>query len=233
MPEAVRKQCADVVGKLDRHVEALAQLEKGGPGGDEGLGDQLPGSEWCAPALEASAGRLRVASPLLRGSLLLLVRPLGGLAQGMHGWSTGERARAQICSDGASLHDRLYHICNTDLAAKEVARLLRANIVPTITHPQALLLCSPRAQLLPLLGQRSDSFFRSFATSTPSLLGGLLEEHRVALPSPLESCGLFPALALIPEADSEAANCEIRVQAGEALAAGGLLGGLSPTYTPL
>ena len=177
----------------------------------EGL---LPGSEWCSGSLEASGGRLRVRSPTPRGSLLLLLRPLGGLAQGSDSWSHGELARHYVRSDGWGLHERLSSICNTDVAAKEVA-LLITGALGRVADPRELMLSSPRAQLLPLLGQRLESFFRSFGTLSPSLLGCLLEEHRVTLqpnpPGAGSSRGIFPTLALIPEANSETtANCEMR-----------------------
>ena len=182
----------------------------------EGL---LPGSEWCSGALEASGGRLCVRSPAPRGSLLLLLRPLGGLAHGSDSWSQGELARQQIRCDGWGLHERLSSICNADVAAKEVA-LLITGALGRVADPRELMLCSPRAQLLPLLGQRLESFFRSFGTLSPSLLGCLLEEHRVTLqlpnpPGAASSSGIFPTMALIPEANADAtANCEMRFKKG-------------------
>ena len=182
----------------------------------EGL---LPGSEWCSGALEASGGRLCVRSPAPRGSLLLLLRPLGGLAHGSDSWSQGELARQQIRCDGWGLLERLSSICNADVAAKEVA-LLITGALGRVADPRELMLCSPRAQLLPLLGQRLESFFRSFGTLSPSLLGCLLEEHRVTLqlpnpPGAASSSGIFPTMALIPEANADAtANCEMRFKQG-------------------
>ncbi|CAE7320053.1 PIP5K9, partial [Symbiodinium microadriaticum] len=217
VPEAVRKSCADLCSKLDRHAETLAELtaSQGQPDHWESLLEGLlPGSEWCSGSLEASGGRLRVRSPTPRGSLLLLLRPLGGLAQGSDSWSHGELARHYVRSDGWGLHERLSSICNTDVAAKEVA-LLITGALGRVADPRELMLSSPRAQLLPLLGQRLESFFRSFGTLSPSLLGCLLEEHRVTLqpnpPGAGSSRGIFPTLALIPEANSETtANCEMR-----------------------
>ncbi|CAE7884798.1 PIP5K9, partial [Symbiodinium necroappetens] len=221
VPEAVRKSCADLCSKLDRHAETLAELtaSQGQPDQWESLLEGLlPGSEWCSGSLEASGGRLRVRSPTPRGSLLLLLRPLGGLAQGSDSWSHGELARHYVRSDGWGLHERLSSICNTDVAAKEVA-LLITGALGRVADPRELMLSSPRAQLLPLLGQRLESFFRSFGTLSPSLLGCLLEEHRVTLqpkfPGAGSSRGIFPTLALIPEANSETtANCEMRFKQG-------------------
>lgn len=169
VPEAVRKSCADLCSKLDRHAETLAELtaSQGQPDHWESLLEGLlPGSEWCSGSLEASGGRLRVRSPTPRGSLLLLLKPLGGLAQGSDSWSHGELARHYVRSDGWGLHERLSSICNTDVAAKEVA-LLITGALGRVADPRELMLSSPRAQLLPLLGQRLESFFRSFGTLSP------------------------------------------------------------------
>ena len=233
----------DVLGKLDRHVMALKELRaENGPGLWEAHADaSLAGSEWCsAGALEVKGSHLRTVSHCPQGSLLLLMRPLGGLVKGTHGWSVREASKDHICSDGVGLPERLSHICNTDIAAKEVA-LLMAGALDRVQHPQALLLCSPRVQLLPLLGQRLESFFRAFGTLGPSLVDGIVEDHRIKLrpssywvaskelnlsyydkkspyyllythimatcfnffsSSPgcaVDSCGIFPALALLPD----------------------------------
>ncbi|CAE7229011.1 PIP5K9, partial [Symbiodinium pilosum] len=183
VPENVRKQCMDVLGKLDRHVMALKELRaENGPGLWEAHADaSLAGSEWCsAGALEVKGSHLRTVSHCPQGSLLLLMRPLGGLVKGTHGWSVREASKDHICSDGVGLPERLSHICNTDIAAKEVA-LLMAGALDRVQHPQALLLCSPRVQLLPLLGQRLESFFRAFGTLGPSLVDGIVEDHRIKL----------------------------------------------------
>ena len=215
VPEATRKQTADVLSKLDRHVRALAELRAAGRSPElwEGLVEGLlAGSDWCAPgATDVSGGRLRAAGRSAPGTLLFLARPLGGLVEGVQGLSAAEKALQRIRSDSAGLLERLSHICNTDIAAKEVA-VLMAGALDRVVSPHALLLCSPRAQLLPLLGQRLDTFFRTFGTLGPSRLDRVVEEHRVTVTlanSNSSPCGIFPVLSLIPEADAQAANCKM------------------------
>ena len=111
------------------------------------------------------------------GTVLLLVRPVGGRATYEEVLTLQERS-CQGLRYSESLHERLNYLCSVDIASKEVLRMLQQKPEAAEAVPfSSLVLSNPRPQLLPLLGQRAELFGLTDMIP-PSQLDHIIENHR-------------------------------------------------------
>ena len=217
--ETAQRQCEKLV-----HLRAILEgIRKGDAIDPDALRMSTPSMalDYCGP-IQLKDG-VRTTQKVIKGALLLLVRPLGGLFSEAESRTFQERTMQRLQHSNA-LCKRLSYLCSVDIATKEVAECLRN--LPEPTHPkmciERLLLSGHRPQLLPLLGQRHEVW-----SWEPNLdawaLDGSLERHRRSFPEPSKRrkrrFGIFPALEVFHRAADVAkmANCQL-MPCGEAIA---------------